>query len=79
MLRRSLRWHYSVLFVVAMAAGISPLAAAPPWASLVPFKKVEADARKEYKVTNQSTYTIPPDMNASTLPAIIWRPSSCST
>jgi hypothetical protein len=32
----------------------APLAAAPPWATLVPFKKVEADPRKSYELTESN-------------------------
>ena len=41
-------WVFSSALLVLLAA---PAAAAPPWATLIPFKRIEADPRKSYELT----------------------------
>ncbi|HEY2895313.1 MAG TPA: hypothetical protein VGJ16_13905 [Pirellulales bacterium] len=44
------RWWLVAKAVIAAICFASPTAAAPPWATLVPFKKVEADPKKSYEL-----------------------------
>jgi hypothetical protein len=52
MARIALRWRLVTMLVVALLD--SPLAAAPPLLKLVPFKKIDADPKKSYKLTKSS-------------------------